>query len=115
MFPSGLPGLALLALRGSVALALLIDSCDRGPELAGWLKGAGVLLSAALCAGYLTPVVAVLALLFHALTWWFLGFTSALVASVVFLDALALALLGPGAYSADSYRFGRRMVVLPPR
>jgi uncharacterized membrane protein YphA (DoxX/SURF4 family) len=30
------------------------------------------------------------------------------------IDALALALLGPGAYSLDSRRFGRRLVVLPP-
>jgi hypothetical protein len=33
---------------------------------------------------------------------------------VLSLDALALALLGPGAYSVDSRRFGRRLVVLPP-
>ena len=34
--------------------------------------------------------------------------------ALVCLDALALALMGPGAYSIDSYRFGRRVVVLPP-
>jgi len=31
------------------------------------------------------------------------------MAVVVGLDAVALALLGPGAYSVDSYRFGRRV------
>ena len=30
------------------------------------------------------------------------------------LDALALVLIGPGAYSIDARRFGRRLVVLPP-
>jgi apolipoprotein N-acyltransferase len=115
MFPGGLPGLALLALRSSVAFALLIDNFDRGPELSGWLKGAGVLLAGALWVGYLTPVVAIMALMLHVLIWLHLGFTSLFLASVVLVDALVLALLGPGAYSVDSYLFGRRMVVLPPR
>jgi len=34
---------------------------------------------------------------------------------VVIVDALALALLGPGAYSIDARRFGRRLVELPGR
>jgi uncharacterized membrane protein YphA (DoxX/SURF4 family) len=68
----------------------------------------------ALCAGYLTPVAAAMAILFHALVWPLQGFDSVLVGSIVLMDALALALMGPGAYSMDSYRFGRRVVVLPP-
>lgn len=107
--------MALLALRASVALALLIDILDHGQGPSQWLQGAGLLLSVAVCAGYLTPVAAVMALLFHALVWSLQGFDSVPVASIVLLDALALALLGPGAYSLDSYRFGRRVVVLPPR
>lgn len=114
VFPPGLPGLALLALRTSVALALLTDNLNHSRELSVWLEGVGVPLSAALCAGYLTPVVAMLALLCHALTWWQLGSVSAFMVCIVSLDAVALALLGPGAYSIDSYRFGRRVVVLPP-
>jgi hypothetical protein len=51
----------------------------------------------------------------HVLIWLHLGFTSLFLASIVLVDALVLALLGPGAYSLDSYLFGRRMVVLPPR
>ena len=105
----------MLALRASVAFALLIDNFERGPELSGWLKGAGVLLAIALWAGYLTPVVAIVALMLHVLLWFNLGFTSLFLASIVLVDALVLALLGPGAYSVDSYLFGRRVVVLPPR
>jgi hypothetical protein len=115
MFPGGLPGLALLALRASVGCALLIDNFDRGPELSGWLKGVGVLLAGALWAGYLTPVVAIVTLMLHVLIWFYLGFSSLFLASIVLVDALVLALLGPGAYSLDSYLFGRRVVVLPPR
>jgi hypothetical protein len=36
------------------------------------------------------------------------------VEAIIGLDALALALVGPGAYSVDSYLFGRRLIVLPP-
>ncbi len=39
----------------------------------------------------------------------------AAIAIVVSLDVIALALLGPGAYSIDSFRFGRHLVVVPPR
>jgi hypothetical protein len=35
-------------------------------------------------------------------------------AAIAILNALALALIGPGAYSIDARRFGRRIVVLPP-
>ncbi|MGJ7506403.1 hypothetical protein [Variovorax sp. GT1P44] len=107
--------MALLALRASVTLALLIDILGQGHGMSQWVEGAGLLLSVAVCAGYLTPVAAVMALVFHVLIWWLQGIDSAFVASIVLLDALALALLGPGAYSVDSYRFGRRVVVLPPR
>jgi hypothetical protein len=36
----------------------------------------------------------------------------------VIVDAVALAVLGPGAYSVDAYLFGRREIIisnLPPR
>jgi hypothetical protein len=117
MFPSGLPGLALLLLRASAAIALLLDSYGYGHRhaLPGWMQGAALLIIVALSAGYLTPIAATLALVCHGLIWFDLGVDSTVVAAVISLDAIALALLGPGAYSADSYRFGRRLVVLPPR
>ncbi len=115
MFPPGLPGLGLLALRASVALALQCNNIDHGHLFSGWAQIAGYLLSIALCIGYLTPVVAGASLLFHAVVWSLLGVASLLMATIVVLDILALGLLGPGAYSIDSYRFGRRVVVLPPR
>lgn len=114
MFPQGLPGLALLLLRISVATALLIDNYSHRRDLSGWIQAAAIVISLASSVGYLTPVVAVVSLVFHALIWFSLGNGSVAFAAIISLDAIALALLGPGAYSVDSYRFGRRVVVLPP-
>ena len=111
MFPTGLPGLALLLLRGSVAIALLVEAFSHHDVLSGWMRAGAILISVALSVGYLTPIVAVMALVVHGLIWSSLGVGSAATATVIALNAAALALLGPGAYSVDSYRFGRRVVV----
>ena len=114
MFPTGLPGLALLFLRLSVAIALLVETFGHSRGLSDWVQAPAILLSVALSVGYLTPIITALGLVFHGLVWSSLGVASTADVVVVALDALALALLGPGAYSIDSYRFGRRVVVLPP-
>lgn len=72
------------------------------------------LLSVALFVGFLAPIVAILAVVLHVLAWSNLSIDCAGLSSIALLNALALAMLGPGAYSVDAYRFGRR-VVLPPR
>jgi hypothetical protein len=77
------------------------------------MQGLAILLALALSVGYQTPVAAVIGILFHGLVWAHLGIGSVAEVVVVSLDAAALALLGPGAYSVDSYRFGRRVLVLP--
>ncbi|MBB6093981.1 putative membrane protein YphA (DoxX/SURF4 family) [Povalibacter uvarum] len=115
MFPPGLPGLALLLLRASVAAALLLESHGHRQALPGWIHAAAVLISLAVFAGYLTPIVAAAALAYHAAIWFAFDIDSVAVAITFSLDALALALLGPGAYSVDARRFGRRLVVLPPQ
>jgi hypothetical protein len=113
MFPRGLPGVALLLLRLSAALALLIHCHLNRSELPLWLQLAAILVVLAICIGFLTPVVAGSSLLFHVTVWWAIGSIGLVALIVVSLDALALALLGPGAYSVDGYRFGRRVLVLP--
>lgn len=115
MFPPGWPGIGLLLLRSSVAIALLAEAYLHRQELPGWVHGAAVLLAVSLITGYLTPIAAAIALLFHVLVWSRLGVGGAALAVVVSLEIIALALLGPGEYSVDAYRFGRRVVVLPPR
>ena len=115
MFPTGLPGLALLLVRASVALALLLTDYGYRTVLPVWVHGTAILIAVALSVGYLTPIAAGTALAFHALLWFGTGVDSIGMTVIFALDATALALLGPGAYSVDSYRFGRRVVVLPPQ
>jgi hypothetical protein len=110
MFPSGLPGLALVLLRASIVSALLLDTYAHRPELSGWMPRAAILLSLLISVGFLTPIVALVTLLLHGLIWFTVDVGNPVVAAIVGLDAAALALLGPGAYSVDSHRFGRRVI-----
>lgn len=116
MFPAGLPGLALLLLRLSVAVALLLRDYAYRDALPVWVHGTAIVISLVVSVGYLTPLAAAAALAYHMLVGIELGagVDAVLVTLVPAIDALALALLGPGAYSVDSRRFGRRVVVLPP-
>jgi hypothetical protein len=112
MFPTGLPGLALLLLRVSVAIAAVLSIY--AADAPHWLQGSAILVAAGLLAGYLTPFVAGFAIVLQVLIWFGAGFDTTTWAAVVSLDAIALTLVGPGAYSVDAYLFGRRVVVLPP-
>jgi uncharacterized membrane protein YphA (DoxX/SURF4 family) len=114
MFPAGLPGIGLALLRASVTIALLLEHHSYRPVLSACSEGTAILLSLALIVGFLTPIAAALAMVFHVLIWITLAAEGIGPASVITLEALALILIGPGAYSLDSYRFGRRMLVLPP-
>jgi hypothetical protein len=114
MFPPGSPGVALLLLRASVAIALVVESCVHRHGLSGWMQIAVAVVALALSVGYLTPIAAAAAVVCHGLLWLGPG-TDASALSIIFaLDATALALLGPGAYSIDSHRYGRRVLMLPP-
>lgn len=114
MFPAGLPGLALLLMRGSVVLALLLADYGHRPALPAWVHGIAIVISVALSVGWLTPIAAAAACVMNGLLWFGTGADSVAVGVIFSLDAIALAFLGPGAYSIDSHRFGRRLVVPPP-
>ena len=115
MFPSGWPGLGLVLLRMSVAVPVLLDAHDTHKELPGLVLIALIMLSAILSVGFLTPMVAVLILAVRLVDHTTFGAGSEETVCMTILSALALAMLGPGAYSIDARRFGRRVVVLPPR
>jgi len=114
MFPPGLPGLALLLLRESVAVAAVVASYSQGPVPAVASHAAAIVVALVLAVGFLTPLVVTADLALHALIWINHGVDSSALVCIVVSDAIALALLGPGAYSVDCYRFGRRVVILPP-
>ena len=113
MFPQGGPGIALLLLRVSVA-ALFSLNLMKG---AGLLSSSILLLlvlasSALMVIGFLTSIVsflvgslAVAILLIH-FQW------DNLIFFFISINAIALGLLGPGAYSLDARLFGRRVTVL---
>ena len=97
-----------------MAVALLADSYSHLQALPGWILAVAMLISAALLMGCLTPLAAMSALAFHGLVWLAFGTDSLSVPAMISLDAIALALIGPGAYSIDGRRFGPREVILPP-
>ena len=109
MFPTGLPGVGLIAVRVTVAAMLLVDG---SPQCMGCAIGS---LVAAVCLviGILTPYAAAFA---GCLEFWRLctrdnvDLFHSIAAMVV---SLALGVLGPGAYSVDNKIFGRRLVNLP--
>jgi len=106
MFPAGAPGVGLVLLRVSLAAALVMDvSLGTTPAAYAWTASA---LASFLVAGVLTPVVAVLGGLLGAAH--LVLRVGPCPAGILLAQAAALALIGPGAYSVDALRFGRRRV-----
>ena len=117
-FPDGWPGMSILFLRFGAGILLIYDG------IAGPLKtpqsipiitesvgvGAGMLL----LAGLWTPISGVLAAI---LELWIAFSRAGDLRSALLLAALgvALAMLGPGAWSVDALLFGRKRIDIPAR
>jgi hypothetical protein len=109
MFPSGPAGVALLMLRLSVASLVVAMICLN--FLPQWLSICAAIVAVALLVGlfarFAAALCATLVMLF------FLEHHGREIDVVIVLhaaSALAVALLGPGAYSVDAYLFGRRVI-----
>jgi len=113
MFPSGLPGIALLLLRVSVAFPLLLHCYVRRDAIAAMALAVFLLPAIAVIVGFVTPIVAFITVAVQLGGASDIGVSSAGFVTISILNALALMLLGPGAYSLDALRFGRRVVDLP--
>jgi hypothetical protein len=115
MFPQGGPGVALLLLRVSVAVVFLMNAASYlNASSIRLLLAFAALASVSLGIGFLTPylsVVACAAAVANLLTGPWSG---NLIHITPVIDAAALALLGPGAYSVDARLFGRRVTVITP-
>lgn len=114
MFPSGRPGAALLILRVSLGV-LLVDGLI-GPLLrlgSPWALAVPIGIALALISGALTPVFATLAILVEVVTLAISPTDLHAIHVCAVLDAVAIALLGPGSYSVDARLFGRRQIVFP--
>ena len=94
-------------MRVSAAAGCLQD-CAQCEISAGWIRYAVIAVCGCLCAGALTPLVAVTAVVLQLTA----GANLCGAGVITIINALALALLGPGAYSLDALRFGRRLILV---
>jgi len=125
-FPARWPGLGLLLLRLAVGLTYLSQGASHllgwsSPTPGIWLTHlAEIAIGASLLLGFLTPIASLAATLMS------LGFMpevfmmvarTPLDARLSSIDSIAvtvaLAFLGPGAFSVDAYLFGRREIIIP--
>jgi uncharacterized membrane protein YphA (DoxX/SURF4 family) len=127
-FAPGWPGVGLLVLRIALGIPLLVE----GIALLGdWRDAASLLIFVALTsiaagitvmAGYsvgpgaIAGAVVVIAVHFSSLHGERLNLFSSRIACFLAMSiATALVFLGPGAFSIDARRFGRREIVIPRR
>ena len=109
-FPGGSAGVGLLLLRLSVTgsfISTLLGSADLQP----WMLFLAIIACIGLCAGFLTRLLAGLSIL--AVANVIAESVDPALAILNLADAIALAMIGPGAFSVDARLFGRRTVVLP--
>jgi uncharacterized membrane protein YphA (DoxX/SURF4 family) len=111
-FPRGSAGVGLLMLRGAVGLQLLVESGCSGAT-PWWLALTDLALILALATGVLTPVAALLSAGYQLTCLGHADWPHVAALLIAAVTAMALALLGAGAYSVDARIFGRRRLIVP--
>jgi uncharacterized membrane protein YphA (DoxX/SURF4 family) len=109
-FSPGWPGIALLLLRVSTAACSIASVAGAHGARPNWYLLIVIPLCAALCAGFLTPLAALLAAVLQ-LVGVIASSMSPLWSSTTIVNLLALAILGSGAYSIDALLFGQRLLL----
>jgi putative oxidoreductase len=121
-FADGWPGAGILLLRllaGAALIAFGISSIREGPlPLTVALQIIGIAAAVLLLVGAFTPLAGVLAAaakLWIAISQFFSHSGDPWVALAQAVLAAALAMIGPGSWSIDARRFGRKHIDLPER
>jgi hypothetical protein len=116
MFPTAWPGIALLLLRMALSANLVHGFFDVRTNLdTPWMLALLSTVAISLCVGLFTPVTAALGAVIELVIWHFSSAAIAALHVCAMLVAVALAMLGPGAYSLDAKLFGRRRVIFPSK
>jgi len=110
-YPRGIVGFALLLLRGSVGILLLSNGCAEilttNLSIVSLIR---LVVSLGFCLGLFTPVLGIIAVAICLLPLFSAHMTLFLVPAAALILSIAIAILGPGAYSVDALLFGRRRV-----
>jgi hypothetical protein len=112
MFPSGRPGVALLLLRFGLSALLLGGILGPVARLGmPWVMLVQWAIAVALWLGVMTPAVTLLFVVIEVGTSLGAGTPLQAMHTCVIFNGVALALLGPGAYSIDARLFGRQRII----
>lgn len=113
MFPNGLPGAGLLALRVGCSVFIIaggVSTISAAPQAQTLLLHSIALAAALLLlAGFWTPIAGLLIVVVEV---WFAFLQTESVASSALLATIgaALAALGPGSHSIDARLYGRKRI-----
>ncbi|MET0280431.1 MAG: hypothetical protein ABW278_04810 [Steroidobacteraceae bacterium] len=111
MYPDGLSATGAAVLRAGTAL-FAVQLLQAMTDPPGFLAAGAWLAAGALLLGFLTRVVAMSIALWAWLLWNPNGDLAESIVSAGGIGALALALIGGGAWSLDASLFGRRVIDL---